>query len=207
VFEGPDGVGKSTQVALLADWLREAGQSPVVVREPGGTALGEAVRTLLLHPSAAAAPLDALTEALLFAAARAELVRRVIRPALAAGSIVLADRFTLSTVAYQHFGAGVPRDRVEALNAWATEGVAVDLTILLTAAKPRRADEDAMERREAAFHARVRAGYRKLAREPLREAGAGPVKVIAQQGGPDRVAAAVLDAVRPLLEQEGGRRA
>ncbi len=203
VFEGADGVGKSTQVGLLADWLAAAGREPVVVREPGGTPVGEAIRQVLLQPEHVMAP---LTETLLFGAARHEVVERVIRPALADGRVVLADRFTLSTVAYQHFGAGVPRERVDTVNAWATGGLQPDLTLVLTAPTPRLTLQDRMEQRDAGFHARVREGYEMLSREHCSSRHHRLV-VLAQAGDAAHVAAAVLDAVRPLLEGEGGRRA
>lgn len=202
-FEGADGVGKSTQVGRLAAWLAGAGRAVRVVREPGGTPVGEAIRHVLLQPELAMA---SLTETLLFVAARHELVEQVVRPALAQGTVVLADRFTLSTVAYQHFGGGVPRERVEALNDWATGGLAPDLTILLTAETPRRLNQDRMEQRADSFHDRVRAGYLALSREHWEHTGPSLV-VLAQDGDADHVAAAVLDAVRPLLDGEGGRRA
>lgn len=207
MFEGADGVGKTTQVHLLAAWLEANGHRVVLVREPGGTPAGERIRDLLLDPALA---LDPLAETLLFAAARTELVRRVIEPALAEGAVVLADRFTWSTVAYQHYGAGVPRYQVETLNDWATRGLAPDLTVLLTAPTPRRLNRDRMEQQGSQFHERVRAGYLELAREPSPDMDTirgGARAVIDQVGDPEHVAAAVLDAVRPLLDREGGQRA
>ena len=206
-FEGADGVGKTTQVSRLADWLQQKGRSAKVVREPGGTPVGEAIRHVLLRPEHVMAP---LTETLLFVAARHEVVERVLRPALAQGSVVLADRFTLSTVAYQHFGAGVPREQVEALNQWATGGLTPDLTILLIAEQARRLNQDRMEQRADSFHDRVREGYLTLSREHWEHTGPEGrcrLVVLAREGDADHVAAAVLDAVRPLLDGEGGRRA
>ena len=205
VFEGADGVGKSTQVGLLAAWLAAAGRAAVVVREPGGTPVGEAIRQLLLQPDHVMEP---LTETLLFGAARHEVVERVIRPALAGGRVVLADRFTLSTVAYQHFGAGVPRARVDTVNDWATGGLVPDLTLLLTAPVPRLTHRDRMEQRDDGFHDRVREGYRMLSREHEEDtspSGWRRLVVLPQEGDTARVAAAVLDAVRPLLDGEEGR--
>lgn len=207
VFEGADGVGKSTQVRLLAAWLAAAGRAALVVREPGGTPVGEAIRQVLLQPDHVMGP---LTETLLFGAARHEVVEQLIRPALADGRVVLADRFTLSTVAYQHFGAGVPRERVDTVNDWATGGLVPDLTLLLTAPTPRLTHRDRMERRDEGFHDRVREGYRMLSREHWEDASPGGRRrlvVLAQAGDASHVAAAVLDAVRPLLDGEGGRRA
>ncbi len=205
VFEGADGVGKSTQVGLLAAWLAAAGRAALVVREPGGTSVGEAIRQVLLQPDHVMEP---LTETLLFGAARHEVVERVIRPALAGGRVVVADRFTLSTVAYQHFGAGVPRARVDTVNDWATGGLVPDLTLLLTAPTPRLTHRDRMEQRDDGFHDRVREGYRMLSREHEQDtspSGCRRLVVLPQEGDPARVAAAVLDAVRPLLDGEEGR--
>lgn len=205
VFEGADGVGKSTQVGLLAAWLAAAGRRALVVREPGGTSVGEAIRQVLLQPDHVMEP---LTETLLFGAARHEVVERVIRPALAGGRVVLADRFTLSTVAYQHFGAGVPRARVDTVNDWATGGLVPDLTLVLTAPTPRLTHRDRMEQRDDGFHDRVREGYRMLSREHEEDtspSGCRRLVVLPQEGDAARVAAAVLDAVRPLLDGEEGR--
>src|SRR5690554_2900769 len=126
-LEGPEGAGKSTQVRRLEAWLRDRGRDPLVTREPGGTPMGEAVRSILLD-SEAVAP---RSELLLMLAARAALVDAVIRPALAAGRVVVSDRFHLSTLAYQGYGRGLPLDDVVRLNAFATAGLEPDLTILL----------------------------------------------------------------------------
>lgn len=129
VFEGGDGAGKSTQARRLADALRAEGHDVVRTREPGGTPLGERLRALVLDP--AHGPVDARTEALLFAAARAAHVEQLIRPALAAGRTVVCDRFADSSAAYQGAGRGLGVDRVAELNAWATGGLVPDLTVLL----------------------------------------------------------------------------
>ncbi|MCL8208370.1 MAG: dTMP kinase [Actinomycetia bacterium] len=160
VFEGPERVGKTTQVRAVARWLTEAGVSVTVVREPGGTPLGEHLRTLLLDGQVAPLP---ETEALLFAAARAELVGRVVRPALAAGHVVLADRFTLSSLAYQVYGRGLPRELVEAANRLATGDLQPDLTVVLLGEGFGRPGDDRLEREDRAFHERVRVGYAQLA--------------------------------------------
>ena len=129
--EGVEGAGKTTQVALLAERLRGGGREVLVVREPGGTPLAEEARRLFLDPALA---LDASTELFLVLVARADLVQRVVRPALAAGTIVLADRFDLSTRAYQIGGRGLPDDDVIAANRLATGGLAPDLVIVLDVA-------------------------------------------------------------------------
>jgi len=131
VFEGPEGAGKSTQLRLLADWLGQRGHAVIAVREPGGTIVGDQIRRILLDPASDIVP---RTEALLFMASRAQLVEREIRPALDAGSIVLVDRFFLSTYAYQGDGRGLPETDLRASNAVATSGLVTDRTLLLALA-------------------------------------------------------------------------
>lgn len=128
VFEGMEGVGKTTQLRRLAVELTRSGMEVVSVREPGETPVGEGIRALLLEPSSVIA---ARTEALLFMASRAELIERTVRPALLAGRIVLADRFFLSTYAYQVAGRGLPEADVHAANRLATDALVPDLTVLL----------------------------------------------------------------------------
>ena len=164
VLEGPEGAGKSTLAASLASRLREQGQEPLLVREPGGTPLAEAIRASLLDPALLH---DGPTELLYFATARADLVGRVIRPALAAGRVVISDRFTLSTEAYQIGGRGVRPELVRDVNAIATEGLRPDLTLVLDLPAEegtrRQAlagkSADRMEREDAAFHRRVAEWY------------------------------------------------
>src|SRR5687768_6075181 len=122
-IEGPDGAGKSSQAIRLAEALRERGHRVTLVREPGGTALGEAIRGLLLSESVDHEP---VADALLFNAARAQLVVDVIRPSLARGEIVVCDRYGDSTLAYQGYGAGLDRRWLEELNGWATGGLQPD---------------------------------------------------------------------------------
>src|SRR5215212_10262274 len=128
VLEGPEAVGKSTQLRRLVEWLRRSGIDVLSLREPGGTPLGDEIRRLVLDTDWL---LAARTEALLFMASRAELVEQVIRPALAAKRIVILDRFFLSTYAYQIFGRGLPEEEVRAANSFATGGLVPDLTLLL----------------------------------------------------------------------------
>jgi dTMP kinase len=168
-FEGGEGSGKSTQIARLAERLRAGGRDPVVTREPGGTPLGEGIRALLLDP---ARPPDALTEALLMVAARAELVARVIRPALARGQVVLCDRYADSTLVYQGAGRGLDRALLRSLNEAATGGLTPDLTLLLDldpaiglSRRSAAGEPNRLDREPEAFHARVRAAYLELSRE------------------------------------------
>jgi dTMP kinase len=175
-IEGPEGAGKTTQADALARHLGERGLDVHLTREPGGTWLGERLRDVLLARTGSTAPTDAMTDALLFNAARRQLVGEVVRPALAAGRTVLCARFADSTLAYQGYGAGVPIDRLRAIEAAATDGLAPDLTILLDLpvedGLARKAPGD-VTRFEAefdlAFHRRVRDGFLALARaEPGR---------------------------------------
>jgi dTMP kinase len=163
--EGVEGAGKTTQVAFLADRLRRSGREPLVVREPGGTPLAEAARRLVLDP---ALDLGPAAELFLMLVARADLVHHVIGPALARGTTVLADRFDLSTRAYQIGGRGLPEPEVSAANRLATGGLVPDLVVVLDLAPAvGRARQDAagkrrdrMELAGEAFHARVAGAFR-----------------------------------------------
>jgi len=162
-FEGVDGSGKSTQAALLAEHLVAAGREVVTTREPGGTPLGEKIRGLLLDGEQPAP----WAEAALFAAARAELAERVIRPSLAAGADVVCDRFLDSSLAYQGVARGLGVDRVLELNVAVADLMPDRSFVLLvdreTAVKRRDTAPDRMEREDGAFHAAVGDGYRGLA--------------------------------------------
>jgi len=169
-IEGPDGSGKTTQVERLAERLRSAGHEVLVTREPGGTRLGEQLREILLARHGGVEPTDALTDAFVFEAARRQLVRQVIRPALADGSIVVCGRYSDSTLAYQGYGAGAPLDVLRAIDAAATDGLRPNLTILLDLPVEvglARKGPDETTRFEAeqdvAFHRRVRTGFLALA--------------------------------------------
>jgi dTMP kinase len=161
-LEGPDGVGKSTQVARLQAYLAERGRPVVVVREPGGTPVGERLRAILLDPAVDMAP---VTEMLLFAASRAEVVARVVRPALEAGTVVIMDRYVESSLAYQGYGLGVDREAIWAVNHVATGGLVPDCTVVLWGLGWRETGHDRVEGRSRAFRERVREGYRNLASE------------------------------------------
>lgn len=201
VLEGGEGVGKSTQWARLAETLRAVGHDVVAVREPGGTPAGDAIRALLLDP---ASRLAAESEALLFAASRAQLVRDVIEPALRRGAVVLVDRFLLSTYAYQGAGRGLSMPALQAVNHFATGGLAPDLTLLLSlpladaqARMHARGAADRMEREHLTFHERVREAF-DLALTPAWQAShpeVGPVVAVAADQSPDAVTVRCLEAL------------
>lgn len=173
-FEGGDGVGKTTQAALLEEWLTQAGRTVVRTREPGGTEVGVLIRDIVLHHRG---EVSARAEALLYAADRAHHVQTLVRPALARGKVVIQDRYLDSSVAYQGAGRVLGRDEVRRLSLWATEGLLPDVTVLLdldpSAARSRLdADDkpfDRLEAEEEHFHARVREEFLALAAaEPTR---------------------------------------
>ena len=190
-FEGGEGSGKTTQLKALLGHLQSVGREVVETRDPGGTAIGNQIRGLLLDGENAR--MGSLTELLLYEASRAQLVQEVVQPALAAGRILLCDRFTDSTVAYQGYGRGLDLDLIGRLNASAARDIRPDLTFLLDLdpvvglervkrrLAPSRASRDRLEGEALAFHERVRQGFRALA-------AAEPERVIA------------LDAVQSLLE-------
>jgi dTMP kinase len=179
-LEGPDGGGKSSQIGLLAEFLRQAGYRVLATREPGGTPIGDRVRQVLLDPT-----IDDMlprTEILLFQASRAQLVDQVIRPHLESGGVILCDRYADSTLAYQGYGQGGDLETLRRLLDFATGGLKPDLTLLLDVdpevgmqrmcnRKPGTRDGD-MNRLDAntlAYHQRVRQGYAELAaRDPQR---------------------------------------
>jgi len=169
-IEGPEGAGKTTQAVRLEAWLRDAAIPVMRTREPGGTKLGEQLRDLLLDHSTST-PIDPLADALLFNAARRQLVAEVIRPALDTGTSVICARFADSTVAYQGYGAGLDLGTLRDLEAIATDGLRPDLTILLDlpveiglARKTEAVDQTRFETGfDVDFHRRVRDGFRLLA--------------------------------------------
>lgn len=174
-FEGPEGSGKTTQIRLLAAYLRACGHDVVTAREPGGTPIGDQIRACL-HDTANTA-MSPTAEVLLYSASRAQLVAEVIRPALAAGRVVLCDRYADSTMAYQGYGRGLDRSMLATLTAIATGGLSPDLTLLLdmdvARGLTRRRDEgeemNRLDLEAIEFHNRVRAGYLALtAAEPAR---------------------------------------
>ncbi len=165
VFEGCEGVGKTTQVELLKAYLDENGIPYVFSREPGGTETGERIRDILKNEEI---DMSWETELLLFEAARCENVKKVIMPALEAGKIVICDRFTGSTVAYQAYGRRLPRALVDAANEFGSLGLKPDLTVFLDArpfANTKRTASDRVELSGADFHERVYLGYKQLEKE------------------------------------------
>ncbi|MBY0375881.1 MAG: dTMP kinase [Bryobacteraceae bacterium] len=198
-FEGPDGGGKSTQIKLLIERLRSLGWTIVETAEPGGTAIGQQIRQVLLDGRNQ--ELSPVTELLLYFASRAQNVDERIRPALEQGALVIADRYTDSTLVYQGWGRGLGEDVVRQLHAIACRGVEPQLTICLdvdldVSAKRRgaRAEADRLEQQSREFHQRVRDGYLRLAiAEPER------IKVIDASRPIEEVAADVWRVVEAAL--------
>jgi dTMP kinase len=180
VFEGLDGSGKTTQLNRFAGACRDQGLAIELVREPGGTPAGERIRDLLLHGP----EMDVMCEMLLYMAARAQLCRDVIRPALEAGRLVIADRFVQSTLAYQGAGGGVDEDDIREIARIATGGVTPDLVVIFdvddaTAQSRLGGQRDRMESKGDPFRARVRAGY-------LAQADAAPERhAVIDAAGPE----------------------
>jgi dTMP kinase len=200
-LDGLDGSGKSTQARLLADWLHGLCRTVVACRDPGGTPVGEQLRAIVLE---AQRELTVAAETFLFMASRAELVARVIRPALDAGHDVIADRFVMSTVVYQGHAGGLDPADLWRMGAVATAGVSPDMTLILdlpaAAALSRLgANKDRMEDRRVEFHERVRAGF-------LAEAAARPdrCRVVDATAEPNAVRDAIRRHVQPLLDKTRG---
>ena len=210
-FEGIDGCGKTTQIGLLVTKLREMGIKPVLAQEPGGTRVGRLIRSVLLD--SANADIDARSELLLYFASRVQNLAEVIRPGIEAGNVVVSDRFTDATVAYQGFGRRLGEDLVLRLSEIACDGMKPDLTLWLdlepeTARSRARSrddskdvDESRMEAHSLEFFSRVREGYAAIhAAEP------GRVRRIDAEGTPDAVAQRIFDVVIPVIEELGLRR-
>ncbi len=196
-FEGSEGCGKSTQIRLLQQHLESSGQSVVILREPGGTEIGEEIRHLLQHAKAGSA-MTPESELLLFAASRAQIVREKVRPLLASGTFVILDRFLDSTTVYQGLARGLPLDAVAAINTFATGGTLPQLTVLLDLetdiawqrihATGRELDR--MESQPREFYEKVRQGYLDLARaEPAR------IAIVDASGTPEAIHGEILNLV------------
>ncbi len=197
VFEGPEGAGKSTQLARLKARLEGLGRRPLLTREPGGTPAGEAIRKVLLDPDLNIAP---LAEFLLYSAARSQHVHDVIAPALGQGQDVISDRFAGASVAYQGYGRGLDLQLIHDLNAKATDGLRPDRTLLLDLDPLRgleraaaRAAKDRLELAGLDFHQRTRAGFLEQARNDPSWV------VIDADADEESVAAAVWSAVEDLM--------
>jgi dTMP kinase len=198
-FEGADASGKSTQIGLLADRLRSLGHQVVATREPGGTAVGKRIRALVLDHSDEGAVLSPRAEALLMAADRAQHVAEVVRPALAQGSVVLADRYLGSSIAYQGVGRGLGVAPIEQLSMWATEDLVPTLTVVIKVPVEVSLDRltaigspDRLESIGPEFVRRVSAAYDDLAGRPATVAVSGV-------GTPDEVAARIWPAVQEVI--------
>ena len=199
-LEGPEGAGKTTQAEALRADFEDSGLPVVLLREPGGTALGEAIRTLLLERGRGGSRISPRADALLFNAARAQLVVERIKPALDSGTTVICSRFADSTLAYQGAGMGVPLDDLRSLERLATGGLRPDLTLLLdlpveVGLARKRGEETRFEADyDAAFHRRVRDGFLALAAAEQRR-----FVVIDATRRPDQVAATMRTAVQDRL--------
>ena len=205
-FEGGDGVGKSTHIRYVANELRLAGREVVCLREPGGTGIGESLRAMVLDPDNGEISSEA--ELLIYEAARAQLVREVIRPALERGAVVLCDRFSDSTIAYQAYGRGLPLDFVRRANSFATGGVVPDRTILLVLGNTRKSlaratgagAGDRMEQAGEVFHSRVNRAFLKLAkRDPKR------IRIVRSNSSRKATAAAVAAELVDILPELSAR--
>jgi len=198
-FEGIEGSGKSTQIDMLHKHLELRGHQVHRLREPGGTAVGDRIRAILLDP--ALSEMTDITEMLLFAASRAQLIRQEVRPALAAGKTVLCDRFVYSSLAYQAYARGLPVATVRAANAPAIEGLLPDKVVLLDlppkVALQRAKARAALDRIEAealSFHEAVRRGFLEEA-----EADSERFCVILAEGSPEDIHRRILDGLEALL--------
>jgi dTMP kinase len=203
-FEGPEGGGKSTQIHRLAATLADQGYVVWTTREPGGTRVGEMIRPILL--SQRQTRMTPWSEALLFTAARAQHVEEVIRPRLARGELVLCDRYTDSTLAYQGYGRGLDLDTLRRLQAQATAGLLPALTILLNLpvetglSRIPRPAQDRLDRETATFHQRVRAGYLEMAAADPRR-----WREVDAAADADQVAKRILGLVSEALHHAGVR--
>ena len=196
-LEGPEGGGKTTQIGFLAKWFRDRGWEVVTTQEPGGEPLANRIRELLLHTDG---PISARTELLLYLAARAQHVERVIRPALEAGKVVLCDRFADSTMAYQGYARGLDKGFVRGANEFATGGLEPDLTIVIDIPVEkglgRQMARNRMEEESIEFHRKVRKGFLDIARDE-------PYRVVVVDGSAD--AETVRKRIISVVEERFGK--
>jgi dTMP kinase len=198
-FEGIEGSGKTTQAKLLAQQLRDLGYEVLLSREPGGTLLGEQLRNLLQGMPLEITP---LAELLLYAADRAQHVREVIAPALAVGKVVICDRYSDATIAYQGYGRGLKIDMIQKINGWVTKDITPQITFLLDVTPEvglervlnSKGTLDRLEKEDKAFHQRTREGYLKLARQHEQR-----FKVIAGDGDISLINKKIIQQIKPLL--------
>jgi dTMP kinase len=199
-FEGPEGSGKTTHIELLAAYLRAKGKRVLVTREPGGTALAAGIRKLLLDGQEDLSP---MSELFLYEADRAQHVYETLAPALQKGTIVLCDRYTDSTLAYQGFGRGLDRNTIKTLNTFAAGGLQPTLTILLDVpaerglmqAKRKKNHHDRLERAGLAFHRRVREGFLRMAKNEQKR-----FRVIPQQNTIEATQTLIQNAIHTFLK-------
>lgn len=196
-LEGIDGAGKSSQVRALAEWLRQTGRDVLTCADPGGTTVGSSLRAILLDHRQ---HLTLASEAMLFMASRSQLVHEIIRPALAKGQVVISDRFLLSNVVYQGHGSGLDPEQLWQLGLFAIDGLEPDLICVLdlpleVAMTRRKGDADRFERRDAAYYARLREGYRiEAERRP------GQIAMIDASQSPETVQENIRREVQRVLE-------
>ena len=197
-LEGPDGSGKSTQIELLSEYLRKKGYDIILTREPGGAVVSEEIRKVILNPELK--EMKDMTELLLYASARAQLVGEVIKPALEQNKAVISDRFIDSSAVYQGIGRGLGVETVYEVNRYALQGVFPDLTFLLDLdaeegikRKKQQAELDRMEQQDLAFHQRVAMGYREIAKRD-------PKRIISLDGTLPREV--ICDMIREKVEEK-----
>lgn len=205
-FEGGEGAGKTTHITFLAQCLRAMGKEVLCLREPGGTSIGEGLREIVLDPNNSA--MCDQSELLIYEAARAQIVKEVIIPALARGAVVLLDRFYDSTVAYQVYGRGLPESFVRQANIFACQGVHPCRTILLTAdaaaevgleRATHHGEADRLEQAGASFHARVNSGFMRIAAEnPAR------IRVVSSSGAKDETARKIFFELKDVFGWDEG---
>ncbi len=207
VLDGPDGGGKTTQAARLADWLRGRGLVVVACREPGGTALGNRLRAIVMDRDTV--PISIRAEMLLFMASRAQMLEEVIRPALEAGQVVVCDRFLLATLVYQGYAGGLDPAEIAAVGRAATGGLLPDLTLVLDVAPATArgrvgAARDRIEDRPASYQERVREGYLEAATAGPASGGLSslypaPIVLVDASAPPDAVFEAIKNEVERVL--------